>query len=132
LNNFLLAISSINSVIQRSLRYLIVERRLIDEKEIFNFAHQFPNIEYLKLLFPSEKCSYIRCLKSIFARNENLKELYIWPKLMNFSTEICFEQLDLFNNDNEMYDWLIEHTDLKYHPHPFHVSYSFSSISISF
>ena len=39
-----------NSIIQPSIRHLIVERRLKDEKEIYFLAHRFPNVKYLQLL----------------------------------------------------------------------------------
>jgi hypothetical protein len=55
---FVLVIFSMNSIVQPFVRHLIVKRRLTNEKELLILARQFPNVEYLKLLFPLEN-SYV-------------------------------------------------------------------------
>jgi hypothetical protein len=59
---FFLAIGSINLIPQLSIHHLVVKRRLTDEKEIITLDHQFPNVKYLKLLFPLKR----RKISSLF------------------------------------------------------------------
>ncbi|CAF4225049.1 unnamed protein product [Rotaria sp. Silwood2] len=55
ITRLILTISSMMSTSQEHICHLIVERRLTDENEIQKLAHQFPNVEYLELLFPFGK-----------------------------------------------------------------------------
>ncbi|CAF4594752.1 unnamed protein product, partial [Rotaria socialis] len=63
-----------NAIVQHSVRHLIVTRWLYDESEMLALAHQFPNVKYLKLLVPSDKCSFINCLSILFNRDDNMKK----------------------------------------------------------
>ncbi|CAF1113733.1 unnamed protein product [Rotaria sordida] len=80
-------ISSVYSIVQTTVRHLIVERRLNDEREVCLLARQFPNVEYLKLLFPLEKSACIRCFQTLFSIDETIyANRRLWHKLINFST----------------------------------------------
>jgi hypothetical protein len=96
-------------------------------------ANQFPNVKYLKLLFPLDTTLYINCLKTIFSVDNSIenKRCY-WPKLIHFSTELVYPQLDYIWDNNQLYNWLIQNTDLKYHKCPFYVHCFLSNISIWF
>ncbi len=81
INLFISAIISINSIVQPSVRHLIVEHRLNDEREISILARQFPNVEYLKLLFSLDQSSLKRCFETLFSIDANHR---VWPRLINF------------------------------------------------
>ncbi len=116
-------------MVQSSIRHLIVKHRLNDEREISILTHQYPNIKYLKLLIPLDQSVYIRCLKSVFSRDESLeKKNCCWSQLIYFTIEPNLKYL--FCDDMTFHDWLIENTDLKYHKYPFYVQCSRFNISI--
>ncbi|CAF4788471.1 unnamed protein product, partial [Rotaria sp. Silwood2] len=58
-------ITSISSIVQSSISHLTVERCLSNEGEIVIRRNQYPDVKYLKLLFPLEKTSNIRCLPTL-------------------------------------------------------------------
>ena len=51
-----------DSIIQPSVRHLIVKRGLCNERDMLILARHFPYIKYLELLLPSDKCLFIDCL----------------------------------------------------------------------
>ncbi|CAF5033123.1 unnamed protein product, partial [Rotaria sp. Silwood1] len=108
-------ISSIYSIVQTTVRHLIVERRLNDEREICLLARQFPNVEYLKLLFPLEKSACIRCFQTLFSVNETIYgNRCLWHKLINFSTGFFHDELNLIFDDYNIHRWFIRYTGLKF------------------
>ena len=112
---------------------MIVKRRLNDEREISILARQFPKVKYLELLLPLDKFSFMICLKSILTRDDNIeKKCCFWSELINFSTELVYEQTGSYWNGNKFYDWFIRNTDLKYHKSHFYIDYSSSTLSIWF
>ncbi|CAF3081467.1 unnamed protein product [Rotaria sp. Silwood2] len=121
----------IHTIIQPSVRHLIIQYRLTSERDMSILACQFPHVKYLELLFPLDKSSYIHCLKSLFSRDESTEKIYcFWSELINFSTELRFNQLDSIWNNQSFKEWIIQNTDLKYHQCPFYVHYSIPRISI--
>ncbi|CAF3710208.1 unnamed protein product [Adineta steineri] len=126
------AIDSIKSCVHPFVHHLIIQHRLIDEKELIDFAHQFPNIKYLEMLFPLKKSSYISCLTKLFSRNNQIGNYNYFPKLNHFSTDLCFELFKKFNTSEELFDWCIQNTDLKYHPYTFYVDLAVSTMSFWF
>jgi hypothetical protein len=121
-----------NSLIQPSIRHLIVERRLTDVEQITTYARQFPNVKYLKLLLPEEKSLFINCLKHLFNLDDKQDKRCYWPQLINFSTCVVFEQWDLIYRSTNLHLWFIENTDLKYVPYSFHTVRNSSSLSVWF
>jgi len=77
-------------------------------------AQQFPNVKYLKLLLPSDKCSFINCLNILFNRNDNIinKNSY-WSELICFSTVLFSTHKDIILNESQLYDSFIRYTNLK-------------------
>ncbi|CAF0931241.1 unnamed protein product [Adineta steineri] len=108
-------IASINSIIQPSIRHLTVERVLKDETEIGIYAHQFPNVKYLKLFFPYDEFRFINCLQTVFTvtdkTNGNRRR---WLQLINFSTKALYNTSRVIFDENDIHHWLINKTDLKY------------------
>jgi len=127
-----LDINSINSLIQPSVRHLIVERRLNDEREISIIARQFPNVKYLELLFPLDKSLFVGCLKSLFSFGDKKETRNYWPELINFCTCVSFPQFEFIWDDNNLHLWFIRNTDLKYHSVVFYANHSRSMFSIWF
>jgi hypothetical protein len=105
----------INPIIQSSVRHLIIQRCLYDEKEMSTLAHQFPHVKYLNLCLPSDKSSFINCLKTVFNRDDNC----YWPELINFSAELVYEQEDIISNESQLSDLFIRSTNLKYRIYSF-------------
>ncbi|CAF3090662.1 unnamed protein product [Rotaria sp. Silwood2] len=68
--------NSISLVCQPSIRDLIVERRLHDKREMLVLICQFPNVKYLKLLFPVEKCLFLSCLNNLFSLDNGIEKKY--------------------------------------------------------
>ncbi|CAF1313234.1 unnamed protein product [Rotaria sordida] len=96
---------SINSIIQPSVRYLIIERYLYDEKEMSILAHQFPNVKCLKLHLPLDKSSFINCLNILLDRNNNIKKKdCYWSELIFFSTELFHEHRSIISSASQLYD----------------------------
>jgi len=130
MNIFVIAVSSINSIVQPSINHLIVERRLIDENEIHILAHQFPNVKYLELLFPLDKSSFVCCFKTLFSMDDNSDKRCFWLELINFCTIYHYDQAPSFYGDGDFHIWLITNTDLKFHSIPFYSYTSDSMLSI--
>ncbi|CAF2965113.1 unnamed protein product, partial [Rotaria sp. Silwood2] len=86
ISKLILTVSSINSIPQPSIHHLIIERRLIDEKEINTLAHQFPHVKYLELLFPLEKDSFLRCFKTLFSLDNTTGKRSFWSEMVYFRT----------------------------------------------
>jgi hypothetical protein len=101
---------SINSIIQSSVRHLIIQRCLYDEKEMSTLAHQFPHVKYLNLRLPSDKSSFINCLKIVSNRDDSC----YWPELIYFSAQLICEQKDIISNESQLSDSFIRSTNLKY------------------
>ncbi|CAF1218090.1 unnamed protein product [Rotaria sordida] len=118
------SISSIDSIIQPSIRHLIVKHILIDENEICIYARQFPNVKYLKLFFSHEESHFINCLQALFTVNDKINgNRHIWPQLINFSTvALCNIFYDILD-ENDIHHWLITKTDLKYVKNRFYADY---------
>ncbi|CAF1186338.1 unnamed protein product [Rotaria sordida] len=108
-------IGLMNSIVQPNIRHLIVQRRLIDEKEISILAHQFPNVKYLQLLFPLDRTLFVRCFQTLFSDYGTIyyKRSRYWCYLVNFCTTFDVIQLNQIINDSDLHRWLIENTDLK-------------------
>ncbi|CAF4953286.1 unnamed protein product [Rotaria sp. Silwood1] len=88
------------TVIQPSVRHLIVERCLNDEKEMSILAHQFPNVKYLKLDLPLDKFSCINCLNILLNRDDNIQnKRFYWTKLIYFSTELFQTHKSIISNE---------------------------------
>jgi hypothetical protein len=130
MNIFVIAVSSINSIVQPSISHLIVKRRLIDENEIGILAHQFPNVKYLELLFPSDKSSFVCCFKTLFSMDDNSDKRCFWLELINFCTIYDYDQETSISGDDGFHSWLINNTDLKFHSIPFYSYKSYSMLSI--
>ncbi|CAF2382661.1 unnamed protein product [Rotaria sp. Silwood2] len=126
-------ITSMNSMIQPFVRHLIVECRLNDEREIYLLARQFPHVEYLKLLFPFEKSSFIRCFQTLFSVDESINaNRRLWRKLINVSIEFSNNELNLILDDNDFHRWLIRNTDFKFVSSRFYLNYLNTILSIWF
>ncbi|CAF1638658.1 unnamed protein product [Rotaria sp. Silwood1] len=124
---------SMNSMIQPFVRHLIVECRLNDEREIHLLARQFPHVEYLKLLFPFEKSTFIRCFQTLFSVDESINtNRRIWHKLINFSIEFSNNELNLMLDDNDFHRWLTRNTDFKFVTSSFYLNYFNAILSIWF
>ncbi|CAF3394730.1 unnamed protein product, partial [Rotaria sp. Silwood2] len=124
--------NSINSLIQPSVRHLIVERRLIDESEISNFTRQFPHVKYVELLLPLEESLFVACLKNLFSFDNEKEIRCYWPQLISFSTCATFKQLQFISHHKNLHLWFIKNTDLKYYPLPFSSNLSGPLLSIWF
>ncbi|CAF3140469.1 unnamed protein product [Rotaria sp. Silwood2] len=124
------SISSMMSTSQEHIRHLIVERRLTDENEIQKLAHQFPNVEYLELLFPLEKSSFLRCFQTLFRFADNHEKRCFWSEMISFRTRFTYAQSYSIWSSNELHYWLISNTDLKFRPNRFHTDVSDSTFSI--
>ncbi len=122
----MLAVGSINSIEQTSIRHLIVKRRLIDEDEISIIHHQYPHVKYLELLFPLKDERFFCCFKTLF--NQNDQRCY-WNELIHFRTNYTYEQKINFNEEG-FHHWLITNTDLKFHRNSFIAKASHSILSI--
>ncbi|CAF3279040.1 unnamed protein product [Rotaria sp. Silwood2] len=128
---FVIAINVMKSIVQPNIRHLIVQRRLIDETEISILAHQFPNVEYLQLLFPLNRKLFVRCFQTLFSDDGTIdKKFRYWCYLVNFCTTFMFIQSNQIYSDNNLHRWLIENTDLKYHKLRFYASCCDSMFSI--
>ncbi|CAF4680448.1 unnamed protein product [Rotaria sp. Silwood2] len=132
ISKLILTVSSINSIPQPSIHHLIIERRLIDEKEINTLAHQFPHVKYLELLFPLEKDSFLRCFKTLFSLDDTTGKRSFWSEMVYFRTVISYQQRNSIYNNDKLYYWLIQNTDLKFYSIPFYASCSNSMFSIWF
>ncbi|CAF1401239.1 unnamed protein product [Adineta ricciae] len=64
--------SSVDAIGQPFVRSLVVGRRVTNDTEIFNLAQQFPNVEFLRLHFPSDKSLCVTCFQMLFSVHENL------------------------------------------------------------
>jgi len=132
-NRIIVAISSMNSIIQPSIRHLIIQCRLSNENEISILARLFPKVQYFELLFPLNQPSCIVCLKSLFSRDDSIeKKCCFWSELIHFSTEFTYEQLEPIWSSTKLYHWLIRMTDLKYHKSHFYLHFVSSVLSIWF
>ena len=127
---FILAVSSINSIVQPSIRHLIVKRRLNDEKEISNLANQYPNVNYLELLFPLDKSLFLLCFKTVFNIDHIREKRCFWSELINFCTLCVDEQSPSIYSDIALYHWILQNTDLKYSSTGFYTTYYDSMFSI--
>jgi hypothetical protein len=50
-NNVILVVSSLDNVVQPSIRHLVVKCHLTDIDQLLKLAHQFPHVNYFELLF---------------------------------------------------------------------------------
>ncbi|CAF1319903.1 unnamed protein product [Rotaria sordida] len=102
------------SIIQPSIYHLIVKRFLSSEKEMSILAHQFPYVKYLNLNLPLDECAFINCLNILRDRENNIttKSCY-WTELIYFSTKLCGIHTDIISKNRQLYDWLIQYTNLK-------------------
>ena len=119
-----------NFIPQENIRYLLVERRLLDENEIKILAKQFPRVIYLELLFPLEPLSFIRCFQTLFSLTEKTEKRCFWSELIEFRTKKTYEQASSIQGRDTFHYWLISNTDLKYWPNQFFTFYSDSTCSI--
>ncbi|CAF1511324.1 unnamed protein product [Rotaria sp. Silwood1] len=124
-------VSSMNSIPQEHIRHLIVERRLINENEINVLAHQFPNVEYLELLFPLEKVSFLRCFQTLFRLADNNEKCCFWSEMISFHTRYTYNQSCSIWSSDDLHYWLISNTDLKFRRKRIYTSVSNSTFSIS-
>ncbi|CAF3302282.1 unnamed protein product, partial [Rotaria sp. Silwood2] len=107
-------ITSISSIVQYSISHLTVECCLSNEGEIEILANQYPNVKYLKLLFPLEKTSNIRCFQTLFSVDDNINgNRRFWPQLINFSTNFNHKS-NFIMDDNDVQHWLNQNTDMKF------------------
>ncbi|CAF1587533.1 unnamed protein product [Rotaria sp. Silwood1] len=130
ISKLILSVSSINSIPQPSIRHLIIERRLIDEKEINILARQFPRVNYLELLFPLEKDHFLRCFKTLFNFDSTTEKHFIWSEMICFHTVINYQQRNSIYTNEKLHYWLIQNTDLKFHSMPFYANCSNSMFSV--
>jgi hypothetical protein len=120
-----------NSIVHPKISHLIVQRRLIDEREICILSHQFPNVKYLQLLFPLQKSSFNRCFQILFSGYDSIdKESRFWPHLVSFYTVHVYGQSNSIITDSILHHWLIKNTDLKYHKFLFYANCYDSMVSI--
>jgi hypothetical protein len=111
----ILGLYSINNIIQPFVRHLVVKRRLLNEKEMSMLVHQFPHVEYLKLLFPWEKSLSIRCFQTLFSADQSVKaNRRIWKKLIHISIEFSENQIGEIFDGNSVIRWFMRNTDLKF------------------
>ncbi|CAF3986729.1 unnamed protein product, partial [Rotaria sp. Silwood1] len=112
----LLAIFSTNSTIQPSVRHLIVERRLYDEREMSILVHQFPHVKYLKLNLPLNQCPFINCLNILLKQEDNIKKTSCyWTELICFSTQLFYVHKRIISNESQLHDWFIRYSNLTCH-----------------
>jgi len=93
-------------------------------------ADQFPNVKYLKLLFPLDTTLYINCLKTMFSVDNSIEKKRYWPKLIHFSTSVVYNQFESVYHNTNLHLWLIQNTDLKYVSYTFDVIHSRPLLSI--
>jgi hypothetical protein len=82
-------------------------------------------------LLPLDVSLFIDCLKSLFRVDDSIEnKRCIWSELVNFSSELEYEQFNMNRMRNEFYDWLMQNTDLKCHKHPIYFFGPYSGFSI--
>ncbi|CAF3975810.1 unnamed protein product [Rotaria sordida] len=126
-------INSTNVIVQPFVRHLVVQYRLTDVEEISNFAHQFPYVKYLELLFPPNENLFLECFQTLFSVYDyiNAKRRF-WSYLISFSTRFFYDGLDKNLTNLDIHYWLTRNTDLKFLKRQFCVNCSNSILSIWF
>ena len=120
-----------NSIKQNSIRHLIVKFRLTNANDLSIVNHQYPNLNYLELLFPLDEEKFRCCFQKLFQFNDENNQRSHWNELIHFRTISTYEQ-GTFVNDQQLHYWLIANTDLKFHRNSFCVNSSHSALSIWF
>jgi hypothetical protein len=103
---------------------------LTNIEQLSNLVQQFPHVNYLELINPLDETLFTSYLKILFSLNEN--KFKLWSQLIHLTIYLVFPQLNYLWNDNTLFDWIIENTDLKYYQKQFYVRYLRSKISIWF
>ncbi|CAF1429058.1 unnamed protein product [Rotaria sordida] len=126
-------VNSTNVIVQPFVRHLVVQYRLTDVEEISNFAHQFPYVKYLELLFPPNENLFLECFQTLFSVYDyiNAKRRF-WSYLISFSTRFFYDGLDKNLTNLDIHYWLTRNTDLKFLKRQFCVNCSNSILSIWF
>ncbi|CAF4672280.1 unnamed protein product, partial [Rotaria sp. Silwood2] len=115
--------SSTNVVVQPFVRHLVVQYYLTDAEEISNFAHQFPYVKYLELLFSSNENLFLECFQTLFSVYDYIStKRRFWPCLISFSTRFLYDGLDKKLTNLDIHYWLTRNTDLKFMKHQFCVN----------
>ncbi|CAF3164640.1 unnamed protein product [Rotaria sp. Silwood2] len=122
---------SINSIIQPSVRHLIVKHCLYDERKMLTLAYQFSRVKYLELLFSLNKSSFINCFNIVFNQDDNIKKKSCyWSELIFFSTKLFHVRTSIISNESQLYNSFIRYTNLKDPKHFFHPHCPFSTLTI--
>ncbi|CAF3831904.1 unnamed protein product [Rotaria sp. Silwood1] len=125
--------STTNIIVQPFVRHLVVQYCLIDAEEISNFAHRFPNVKYLELLFPSNKNLFLECFQTLFSVYDYIDaKRRFWSYLISFSTRFFYNGLHNNLTNFDVHYWLTRNTDLKFIKRQFCVNSSNSILSIWF
>ncbi|CAF5135995.1 unnamed protein product, partial [Rotaria sp. Silwood1] len=107
--------STTNIIVQPFVRHLVVQYCLIDAEEISNFAHRFPNVKYLELLFPSNKNLFLECFQTLFSVYDYIDaKRRFWSYLISFSTRFFYNGLHNNLTNFDVHYWLTRNTDLKF------------------